>query len=92
MKGELVGGCDIVQESHASGELHTQLGVDPGQVAAPELTVTEAAAQALRDATADAPEGQALHLGIDARYRSRLFLGPTTFNRGATISLSPVFS
>jgi monothiol glutaredoxin len=76
VKGELVGGCDIVQETFANGELHQQLGVDLGEKAAPEITVTEAAAAALREATGDAPEGHALHLGVDARYRSRLFLAP----------------
>jgi len=29
VKGELVGGCDIVEELYASGELATLLGVDP---------------------------------------------------------------
>jgi monothiol glutaredoxin len=34
--GELVGGCDIVTEMYESGELQEALGVDAGEVPAPE--------------------------------------------------------
>lgn len=76
VRGEFVGGCDIIQETFASGELQTQLGVGTGAEAAPEIRVTPAAAEQLQHAIADAPEGHALHLGIDARYRGRLYLAP----------------
>jgi len=76
VKGELVGGCDIVQETYATGELHDQLGVARAAATTPEITITEAAAGALKDATADAPEGHQLRLSVDARYRSRMVLAP----------------
>jgi monothiol glutaredoxin len=76
VRGEFVGGCDILQESYASGELHTQLGVAAPSASSIELTITPPAAEQLRRAAGDAPAGHALHLCVDARYRSRLTLQP----------------
>ena len=78
VKGEFIGGCDIIQELFESGELQQQLGIDIGDVAPPSLTITEAAAEGLRGAAADAGPDQALHLGVDARYQCSLFLGPVS--------------
>src|SRR5262245_21886720 len=47
--GQLVGGCDIVKEMYATGELHKALGV-PNEVTVPTVTLTAAAAKAVRDA------------------------------------------
>lgn len=74
VRGEFVGGCDIIQESFASGELQTQLGVAAAAEAPPEITLTDAAAEQLKHAISDAPAGHSLHLGVDARHRSRLYL------------------
>jgi monothiol glutaredoxin len=52
VKGEFVGGCDIVKGMYASGELHKLLGVQVEEVATPELTITERAAEVLREAAA----------------------------------------
>ncbi|MCG8589119.1 MAG: Grx4 family monothiol glutaredoxin [Proteobacteria bacterium] len=76
VKGEFVGGCDIVQELFESGELQQTLGVQAGTGEPPKLVVTETAAEALAQAAAQAPELHALHLGIDARYQNSLYLGP----------------
>ena len=38
VKGELVGGCDIIEELDASGELSTMLGSTPAPVAEPAPT------------------------------------------------------
>ena len=47
--GEFQGGCDIVTEMAGSGELHTALGVElEEEVEAPTMTVTDAAAAALK--------------------------------------------
>jgi len=73
--GEFVGGCDIIQESFASGELQQALGVASPEVA-PEITLTEAAAAALRNLESQAA-GRDLHLQIDARFQSGLYFGPT---------------
>jgi len=78
IKGEFIGGCDIIQEIQASGELAGKLGIDVSDATPPSIEVSDAAAEALRQATADAPADQALQLGIDARYKSTLFVAPTS--------------
>ena len=74
--GEFVGGCDIIRELFASGELHEALGVERRTAAAPNLTVTDAAAAALNQATAGRPEADLIHLSIDSRFQTSLSLGP----------------
>jgi len=76
IKGEFVGGCDIVQDLQSSGELAQKLGIDLGDVAAPAISISDAAVEALRRAAAEAPPGHALHFGVDARYRTALYLAP----------------
>ena len=39
-KGELIGGCDIVMEMHETGELATELGVDPAAAPAQDAPLT----------------------------------------------------
>ncbi len=76
-KGEFMGGCDIVQELYSSGELQTALGVAPAEAPNPKVTVTEAAAEALKRTLQEmGGEGRELHLGIDARYQGSLFFAP----------------
>jgi len=75
VRGEFLGGCDIVRDLYASGELHERLGVPRPSQRPPSLTITEAAARALRQIAAERP-GQALHLSVDARFQSTLYLGP----------------
>jgi monothiol glutaredoxin len=74
--GEFIGGCDIVRELHASGELQSVLGVRPAQAAPPSITVTAAAATALRQALAEAETGEHVRVGVDARFQHTLELGP----------------
>lgn len=75
--GEFVGGCDIVQELFANGELQQTLGVQADPDVSPEINVTEAATQALKQIVSErAPEGHAVHLQIDARFQSHLGLSP----------------
>ena len=77
VNGEFVGGCDIVQELFANGELHQKLGVDHTPVEAPEIQISPAATEALRQAaTQQGGEGMELHLQIDARYQNTLHLAP----------------
>jgi monothiol glutaredoxin len=54
--GEFVGGCDIVKELYASGELEQKLGVEAKPIEAPAVTVTPAAAENLRAALESADE------------------------------------
>jgi len=72
--GEFQGGCDIVKEMYSSGELHQALGVELAQVTPPRVTVTDAAAQLLREAQTRQPGD--LHVAIDAGFKHSLSLGP----------------
>ena len=63
--GELVGGCDIVTAMFNSCELHDTLGVERPDRTPPEVTITDAAAEKIREAMAG-HEGIGLHFGIDA--------------------------
>ena len=76
IRGEFIGGCDIIQEIHASGELAEKLGIEIPAAPEPNITLSDAAAEALLQATADAPPEHALHLGVDAQYQTSLFLAP----------------
>src|SRR5690606_22034323 len=61
IKGELVGGSDIITGLLDSGELFPLLGVPAPDRTPPQITITPAAAEAIRGAMADA-DGLALHL------------------------------
>jgi monothiol glutaredoxin len=74
--GEFVGGCDIVREMFASGELQKKLGVETKAVEPPAITVTPAAVEALRGALADAGPDDHLHLAVSRSFEHDLSLGP----------------
>lgn len=76
VRGEFVGGCDIVKELHANGELAATLGVEPLAVVEPEIEVTEAALAALRDALADAGSDELLRVAIGPGFEHDLTIGP----------------
>ncbi len=97
VKGEFIGGCDIIQELHAAGELHDKLGIDVASIQAPEVTITDPAAQALRQVIAKSDDPDAtLHLGIDAGFQSSLGLGTRSAGdlaveaNGLTLLLDPM--
>jgi monothiol glutaredoxin len=73
--GEFVGGCDIVKDMYASGDLQKKLGVEARPVRAPRITISVAAATALKEAAADA-QGDVLRLEIDPEYTADLHIGP----------------
>jgi monothiol glutaredoxin len=73
--GEFVGGSDIVSELYQKGELHTALGLPAPAPITPKITITDEAAQILRQAL-ERPDAQPLHLSIDALFRSSLTSGP----------------
>lgn len=93
--GELVGGCDIVKELMASGEIFETLGLARPSAQPPEIRITDAAAAELRKLAGSAG-GRELHLMIDARLQPGLYFGPAedgelrvTAN-GVPLSLDPV--
>jgi len=88
VKGTFVGGCDIVKEMHASGELAQLLGVggkseaggagEAGESAgpkAPAITLSAAAASAFAEAAKDAGD-DVLRLEISPEFQYDLYFGP----------------
>ncbi len=78
VKGELIGGSDIIDQMYNSGELHDVLGVPAPVRITPVLNITSAAAQAIRQAMENSEPGMALHLNVDARFQSQFQLKPVT--------------
>lgn len=77
--GELVGGCDIITEMAGSGELHEAFGVTLEEVATPTITITDGAAEELKGALAELPDGEFLRLKIPGNFKYELNLGPKSF-------------
>jgi monothiol glutaredoxin len=75
LKGEFLGGCDIVNELFATGELHEKLGLPAPVRIVPTVHVTDAAAARIREYMDRAP-GKELKLSIDARFNASLGLAP----------------
>ena len=74
--GEFLGGCDIIREMHASGELHEALGLPaPAKTPPPSVTVTDAARALIENAMANS-EFREVHVKIDARFNHQLGFGP----------------
>jgi monothiol glutaredoxin len=75
VRGEFLGGCDIVQELCVSGELYAKLGVEAPQPVVPALRVSDAAASALQRLVQARP-GMQLHLRVDPRFQNAMYFGP----------------
>ncbi|MEZ4331921.1 MAG: Grx4 family monothiol glutaredoxin [Myxococcota bacterium] len=97
VKGEFIGGCDIVQEMYASGELFEALGLEPISSARPNVVVTPAARRALEAAVAQhGGGGRDLHLAVDATFQSHLSIAlrgradVEAITDGITILLDPI--
>jgi len=80
VKGELIGGSDIIDEMFNSGELHQVLGVPAPVRIVPVLHISPAAARAIAQALDNAESGLALHLSVDARFQSQFQLKPLKGN------------
>lgn len=72
---ELIGGSDIIGGMYNSGELHELLGVSKPDRTPPQIEITDAAAEAIRNGMADDP-GTSLHLNIDGRWQAQFMLKP----------------
>jgi monothiol glutaredoxin len=77
IKGDLVGGSDIIEEMHNSGELHQALGLAAPVRVTPNLYISPKAAESIRQALSNAEPGMVLHLGVDARFQSQFQLKPS---------------
>ncbi|MET0330277.1 MAG: Grx4 family monothiol glutaredoxin, partial [Dyella sp.] len=75
--GELIGGADIVRQLYGSGELHQLFGVSLPDRTPPQITITDKAAEAIRQGTADA-KGVVLHLEIGPDHSAGFQLAPAS--------------
>jgi len=74
VKGELIGGADIVQSMYTSGQLQELFGLPAPDRTPPQITISATAAGAIREALADAEPGLDLHLAIDSRHQAQFHL------------------
>jgi monothiol glutaredoxin len=93
VRGEFVGGADIVRQMHESGELEKKLGNLVAAPKTPSLVVSEKAAAELGAALKEAGPGDVVHLTITPAWEHQLDLGPkeashlTIETRGLTLQL-----
>jgi monothiol glutaredoxin len=76
VRGEFVGGADIVRQMHESGELEKKLGPLAKPPKAPRLVVSEKAAAELSAALKEGGPGDVIHLTISPSWEHQLDLGP----------------
>jgi monothiol glutaredoxin len=93
VRGEFVGGADIVRQMHESGELEKKLGDLVAAPRTPSVTVSEKAAAELTAALEEGGPGDVIHLTITPSWEHQLDLGPreashvTIETRGLTLQL-----
>ncbi len=75
IRGEFVGGCDIITEMYNAGELHEMLGLEVPDRTPPEITITERAAVEIRGFLDQYP-GQYLHFSVTPDWDARFEIGP----------------
>lgn len=76
VKGELVGGSDIIEAMLNSGELHQLFGRPAPDRTPPAIHITPRAAKAIRQALDDAEPSLGLHLSVDPRFNAQFQLRP----------------
>ena len=84
IKGEFVGGADIIRQMHESGDLEKKLGDLVAAAKPPGVTVTARAAAELSAALKDGGPGDVIHLTITPGWEHQLDLGP---KEGAHLSV-----
>jgi monothiol glutaredoxin len=75
VRGEFVGGADIVKQEYESGKLAERLGELLAPAKPPAVTVTPRAASELKAALAEASPGDVIHLTITPTWEHQLDLG-----------------
>src|SRR5438477_7908605 len=75
IKGEFVGGADIVRQMHESGELEKKLGDLVAPATPPTMTVTPRAAKELAEAVKEGSPGDVIHLTITPAWEHQLDIG-----------------
>jgi monothiol glutaredoxin len=75
IRGEFVGGADIVRQMHETGDLEQKLGDLVAPAKAPAVVVTARAARELGEALKEASPGDVIHLTITPSWEHQLDLG-----------------
>lgn len=75
IKGEFVGGADIVRQMHESGDLEKALGDLVTAAKPPKLTISPRAAAELSAALAEGSPGDVIHLTITPAWEHQLDIG-----------------
>jgi monothiol glutaredoxin len=75
VRGEFVGGSDIVRQMHESGDLEKKLGDLVAPARAPSVTVSPRAARELSEALKEASPGDVIHVTITPSWEHQLDLG-----------------
>jgi monothiol glutaredoxin len=73
--GKFVGGCDIVRDLKASGELEQLLAKDAPALAPPQINISEQAVAAIKAAVPEGDPDQ-LHLQVSGTFEHDLYFGP----------------
>jgi monothiol glutaredoxin len=76
VKGELVGGSDIIESMLNDGQLHQLFGQPAPDRTPPTLQISERAVEAVQNAMDEVEEGVGLHLSVDARFNAQFQLKP----------------
>jgi len=93
VRGEFVGGADIVRQMHESGDLEKKLGDLVAPAKPPRITVSPRAARELAEALKEGGQGDVIHLTITPSWEHQLDLGPkeashvTVQSGGVTVQL-----
>lgn len=74
VKGELVGGSDIIESMLNDGQLHQLFELPAPDRTPPTLHISAAAATMIRQALEQAEPGFGLHLGVDSRFNAQFQL------------------
>lgn len=80
VKGELVGGSDIIESMLNAGDLHGLLGLPAPDRSAPTISISPAAAEAINRAMSDVEPGIGLHMSVDGRFNAQFQLKPVEGN------------
>ncbi|MFP4207024.1 MAG: Grx4 family monothiol glutaredoxin [Wenzhouxiangella sp.] len=83
VKGELLGGCDIITEMFNAGELHEMLGLEKPDRTPPEIAISDQAAAKIREFLAGYP-GQFLHFSVASDWDANFNIGPREGHEIAT--------
>src|SRR3954462_7348153 len=86
VKGEFVGGADIVRQMHESGDLEKKLGNLVAPPKPPTLTVSPRAPGELSAALKEGSPGDVIHLTITPSWEHQLDLGPKEASHVSIVS------